>query len=61
MTMLWKAHRPAVPKSLELGEQLGKPFTAPTRERAELLAIARYGRPVVVVRLLRSSKLEVMR
>ena len=59
--LLWLAHRPSSPRSLALGEQLGEPFTATTRQRAELLAVARHGRPVIVVRCLGVLRLGLVR
>ena len=56
---LWQARRPS-PTFSDLGEKLGPTLMAPDREAAERLAIAKYGRPIVV-ELVRTAPLRLSR
>jgi hypothetical protein len=54
MTAQWVPRRPS-PTFANIGKPLGDVISAPTREAAELLAVARYGRPVIVERIVRAK------
>ena len=55
MTRRWIPRRPS-PTFANLGEPLGEAISAPTREAAERIAVAKFGRPVLVELLSRSKE-----